>query len=121
VLSALLSALYGTEAALSATAAAQKANEALQALAAHYTPKKNANNSAATTDDDAAAKHELPPFTTQLDAAVAVTKVKQLEDKLKNSLRSFFQKHHRYTTATACTHYTLHPAMHCNAEHTSIA
>jgi hypothetical protein len=94
VLSALLSALYGTEAALSATAAAQKAHEALQAFAAHYTPHKS-SNTAANDDAAAAAKHELPPFTTQLEAAVAVTKVKQLNCTLKHSLRHFFQKHQR--------------------------
>jgi hypothetical protein len=112
VLSALLSALYGPEAALSATAAAQKAHEALKALAAHYTPQKSSNNSTAADDDAAAsvgAMHELPPFTTQLDATVAVAKVKQLDNTRKNSLRHFFQKHHR------CTSLSVHCCSRCQS------
>eukprot|EP00953_Heterococcus_sp_UTEX-ZZ885_P001095 1106-Heterococcus_DN1.PRE.1 len=115
VLSVLLSALYGTEAALSATAAAQKAHEALKALAAHYTPHKSSNT---TADDDAAAAsamHELPPFTTQLDAAVAVAKVKQLDNTRKNSLRHFFQKHHRYTAACMQASLSVHYCARCQS------
>jgi hypothetical protein len=117
VLSALLSALYGTEAALSATDAAQKAHEALKALAAHYTPQKSSNNSTAADDDatSVGAKHELPPFTTQLDAAVVVAKVTQLNNTLKHSLRHFFQKHHRYTAACMQASLSVHCCSRCQS------